>query len=277
MFVDRRRAPSRGAAGTYTELRAGLTSRAVVLRIALIAGFAALWLFCARLAEVDPIRLIEGLPRLVQWAARSWPPFLGDLDAFLLRAAETLAIAFVGTTIAAVAALPLSILVGRNVTPFPALGAVLRALIDALRGIDTVIFALLFVAAVGLGPFAGVLGMIVHTIGVLAKLNAEAIETIPTAPLDAAAMTGANQAKVVSLVILPSVMPTLTSHALYLFEANVRTSTVLGIVGAGGIGIEIKAAIDLLDFSKLLTLSVIVVVMVAAIDRASAALRRWLV
>jgi phosphonate transport system permease protein len=174
-------------------------------------------------------------------------------------------------------ALPLSIFIARNTTPSLALSLPVRLVVNAFRGVDTVVFALLFVAAVGLGPFAGVLGMIVHSMGVIAKLNSEAIETIPNAPLEAAAMTGANRTKVVSYALLPSVLPNLASVSLYLWEANVRTSTILGIVGAGGIGIEIKAAIDLLDFPKLLTLTVIVLIMVTAIDQFSAWLRRRLV
>jgi phosphonate transport system permease protein len=174
-------------------------------------------------------------------------------------------------------AFPLSIFIARNVTPSPYLAVPVRAVVNAFRGIDTVVFAILFVAAVGLGPFAGVLGMIVHSLGVIAKLNAEAIETIPPAPLEAATLSGANRTKIVTYAMLPSVLPSLASVSLYVWEANVRTSTILGIVGAGGIGIEIKAAIDLLDFQKLLTLSVIVLVMVTAIDQFSAWLRRRLV
>jgi len=157
------------------------------------------------------------------------------------------------------------------------LKGLIRWVVNAFRGIDTVVFALLFVAAVGLGPFAGVLGMIVHSMGVIAKLNAEAIETLPSAPLEAAALSGANRTKIVTYAMLPAVLPNLASVSLYVWEANVRTSTILGIVGAGGIGIEIKAAIDLLDFPKLFTLSVIVLIMVTAIDQFSAWLRRRLV
>ncbi|MGL5136318.1 MAG: PhnE/PtxC family ABC transporter permease, partial [Beijerinckiaceae bacterium] len=133
------------------------------------------------------------------------------------------------------------------------------------------------VAAVGLGPFAGVMGMVVHSIGVIAKLNAEAIETAPAAPLEAAQMAGGTRTKLVSYALLPSVLPNLASVSLYVWEANVRTSTILGIVGAGGIGIEIKAAIDLLDFQKLLTLSIIVLLMVTVIDQFSGWLRGKLV
>jgi len=117
----------------------------------------------------------------------------------------------------------------------------------------------------------------VHSMGVIAKLNAEAIETLPSAPLEAAALSGANRTKIVTYAMLPAVLPNLASVSLYVWEANVRTSTILGIVGAGGIGIEIKAAIDLLDFPKLFTLSVIVLIIVTAIDQFSAWLRRRLV
>ncbi|MCX7372124.1 MAG: phosphonate ABC transporter, permease protein PhnE [Alphaproteobacteria bacterium] len=240
----------------------------------LLLGFFAL---CVHLAQVDPRALIEGLPRLMNWAARAWPPLLLDIDAFALRGLETVAIATVGTAVATLLAFPLSVFIARNVTPSPVLSLPVRWVVNAFRGIDTIVFALLFVAAVGLGPFAGVLGMIVHSMGVIAKLNAEAIETLPPAPLEAAALSGANRTKIVTYAMLPAVMPNLASVSLYVWEANVRTSTILGIVGAGGIGIEIKAAIDLLDFPKLFTLSVIVLIMVTVIDQFSAWLRRRLV
>ncbi|MGL5116608.1 MAG: phosphonate ABC transporter, permease protein PhnE [Beijerinckiaceae bacterium] len=232
---------------------------------------------CFYLAEVSITALIKGLPRMATWAAKSWPPYLGDLDAFLLRAAETVAIATVGTLVATILAFPVSVLISRNITPSPLVAVPVRWLANAFRGIDTVVFAILFVAAVGLGPFAGVMGMVVHSIGVIAKLNAEAIETAPAAPLEAAQMAGGTRTKLVSYALLPSVLPNLASVSLYVWEANVRTSTILGIVGAGGIGIEIKAAIDLLDFQKLLTLSIIVLLMVTVIDQFSGWLRGKLV
>lgn len=271
------KAPWRNADGRYAEPGFDPFATSNLLRF-LAAGLVAL-VFGASvwLAEVDPVALIEGLPRLMAWGARAWPPFLEDIDAFALRGLETVAIAVVGTGVATVLAFPLSVLIARNVTPFPALALPIRWVVNGFRGIDTVVFALLFVAAVGLGPFAGVLGMVVHSIGVIAKLNAEAIETLPAAPLDAASLSGANRTKVVTYAMLPAVMPNLASISLYVWEANVRTSTILGIVGAGGIGIEIKAAIDLLDFQKLLTLSVIVLIMVTIIDQFSAWLRRRLV
>jgi phosphonate transport system permease protein len=268
--------PVRLPGGGYAEPRTSLMSpRSLGLAGGLLLG-GAFFALCVRLAEVDPVALMEGLPRLVAWAAWAWPPQLLDLDIFILRGLETVAIATVGTAVATLLAFPLSVMIARNIAPAPLLSLPIRWFVNACRGIDTVVFALLFVAAVGLGPFAGVLGMVVHSVGVIAKLNAEAMETVPSAPLEAAALSGANGTKIATYAMMPTVLPNLASISLYMWEANVRTSTILGIVGAGGIGIEIKAAIDLLDFPKLLTLSLIVLVMVTAIDQFSAWLRRKL-
>jgi phosphonate transport system permease protein len=277
MWDLKRSPPIRGENGIYVEPPVAITSAPMLMRIALALACALAFAVCLRLSEVNVTQLVNGLPRLMHWLAKSWPPYTQDLGTFWLRGAETVAIATVGTTFATLFAFPLSIFIARNMTPSLVLSLPVRWLVNAFRGVDTVVFALLFVAAVGLGPFAGVLGMILHSLGVIAKLNSEAIETIPNAPLEAATMTGASRTKVVSYALLPSVLPNLASISLYVWEANVRTSTILGIVGAGGIGIEIKAAIDLLDFPKLLTLTVIVLIMVTAIDQFSAWLRRRLV
>lgn len=271
------RVPVRIGPGVYGEPAIRWLSLAVMGRVVGLALIAAFIVLCFRLAEFDLSKLIAGLPRLAAWAAKGWPPQLNEVDVMLYRALETVAIATVGTLIATILAFPLSVLISRNVMPSSWIALPIRSLINAFRGVDTVVFAILFVAAVGLGPFAGVLGMIIHSIGVIAKLNSEAIETVPNAPLEAAAMTGATRTSIVTYALLPSVLPSLASVALYVWEANVRTSTILGIVGAGGIGIEIKAAIDLLDFQRLLTLTVIVLAMVTLIDQSSAWLRRRLV
>ena len=272
-FVDR---PTRAPDGGYREPPVNMMSRPFLHRAGVFALLVVFFAVCLRLSEVNLVALADGLPRMASWAARAWPPYIDDLDMMLYRAAETVAIATVATAVATVCAFPLGVLISRNISPSPLIAQPIRWLVNALRGIDTVVFAILFVAAVGLGPFAGVLGMMLHAIGVIAKLNSEAIETIPNAPLEAAAMSGANRAKIVSYAVLPSALPNLASISLYVWEANVRTSTILGIVGAGGIGIEIKAAIDLLDFQKLFTLTVIVLAMVTVIDQFSAWLRRRL-
>jgi phosphonate transport system permease protein len=230
-----------------------------------------------RLAQVDPGKLLTGLPKMGGWVLKAWPPATRDLEVLLLRAAETVAMAAIGTTIATVLALALCIFAARNLTPSPLLYYPARWLLNTLRGIDSFVFALLFVAAVGLGPFAGVLGVGLHTWGTMAKLFAEQIEAAEPGPLDAATLTGANRLKVVSYALLPDLMPGIASLTLFWWEFNVRASTVLGVVGAGGIGQELKNSMDLLDFPRLLTILLIILAMVTTIDQLSAWLRRRLV
>lgn len=128
----------------------------------------------------------------------------------------------------------------------------------------------------GLGPFAGVLGVALHSAGSIAKLWPEAIETIEPGPLEAVAMTGAGRLKIVFYALLPDVLPALLSTSLYIWEFNIRSSTVLGLVGAGGIGQDLKHAVDLLDFSSVATIILIILGMVTAVDQLSAWLRRRL-
>src|SRR5215831_15588205 len=200
-----------------------------VLTVLLLAAFySASW----QVARVDPPRLVAGLPKMASWAAKAWPPATEDLWVLLERTAETVAMAAIGTTVAALLALPLCVLAARNVTPSLALYYPARWFLNALRGVDSFVFALLFVAAVGLGPFAGVLGVGLHTWGTMAKLFAETIETVEPGPLEAAALTGAGRLTSIAYALVPDVLPVLLSTTLYLWEFNVRASTVLGVVGA---------------------------------------------
>lgn len=240
----------------------------------LLAAGAVFYAACLHFSQIDLGRLWTGLPRLGTWLARGWPPDFSDIGALLERAAETVAMATVGTTLGLVIAVPLCLLAARNVTPLPWLHYPARWLLNTLRGIDSFVFALIFVAAVGLGPFAGVLGVGLHVTGTFGKLWSEAIEAVEPGPLDAAAMSGAGRLKVILYALLPDVLPNLTSIALYLWEFNVRASTVLGIVGAGGIGQELKNSVDLLAFDRLFTILMIILAMVTAIDQLSAWLRR---
>lgn len=227
-------------------------------------------------ADIDPARLLAGLPRLAGWLATAWPPDLTDLPQLGERALETLAIATVGTTFAALLAAPLCLVAARPVIHGGPIYHLARAILDGLRAIDSFVFALLFVAAVGLGPFAGVLGIALHSAGSIAKLWSEHLETLEPGPMEAATMAGAGRVKVAVHTLLPDALPGLASIALYIWEFNVRASTVLGLVGAGGLGQELKNSIDLLDFPRVLTILVLILLLVVAIDRLSAALRRRL-
>jgi len=242
------------------------------------AGLAALvgLAVCLRLARVDPVELVQGLPTLGGWLVQAFPPDTDGLGVLLRRAAETVAIAVVGTTVAALLALPVAVLAARTTTPSGWVRVPVRLFLDGLRGVDAFVFALLFVAAVGLGPFAGVLGIALHTWGSMGKLFSESIEALPGGPVEAAELTGAGRVRTSVGTLLPDVLPGIASVGLYLLEFNIRASTVLGVVGAGGIGQELKNAVDLLAFPRLLTILVVVLLMVTAVDQLSARLRRAL-
>ena len=248
------------------------------LRFALLVGIGvAFYIVCLRVAEVSFTKLWEGLPRLAGWAARAWPPDLSEIGILSFRAAETVAMGTVGTSFGALLAIPLCLLAARNVTPSAWLSVPARGLLNALRGIDSFVFALIFVAAVGLGPFAGVLGVALHAAGSIAKLWSESIETSLPGPIEAVSMTGAGRLKVIRYALIPDVLPSLSSITLYMWEWSVRASTVLGVVGAGGIGQELKNSVDLLQFDRVSTILLLILAMVTAIDAVSAWLRRRLV
>jgi phosphonate transport system permease protein len=229
-----------------------------------------------QLAQVDPGRLVTGLPKLGHWLAQAWPPTLHELPIFLLRTGETVAIAFLGTLAAVLAAVPAAFLAARGISPLGSVRVPLRWVLNAFRGVDSFVFALIFVAAVGLGPFAGLLGVALHTWGSAAKLFSEQIETMPLETTEALEAGGAGRVVAFRYALLPELLPAWASQALYLFEFNVRASTVLGVVGAGGIGQELKASMDLLDFARLATIIAVILVAVTLIDTLSGWIRRRL-
>ena len=244
---------------------------------AAVLGVAIFYVVAGHLAEIDLGQLASGIPKLGRWLAQAWPLKLEELPLFLRRTAETVAMAAIGTTAATLLALPLAVLASRNITPVPALYYPVRWFLNALRGVDSFVFALLFVAAVGLGPFAGVLGIALHTWGSAAKFFADAIESANLGPFEAVRTTGAGRLTAIAYALLPDLLPVMLSTTLFWWEFNVRASTVLGVVGAGGIGQELKNSMDLLDFSRLFTIIAVILVVVTALDQLSGWLRRRLV
>jgi len=257
-------------------IRRGFSTRRVRFWIVVALVFA-FYVVSWNLADIDLGKLATGLPRLGHWIATAWPPKIDELPLFLYRTAETVAMAALGTTLATLLAIPMSVLAARNITPWPALYYPARWFLNALRGIDSFVFALLFVAAVGLGPFAGVLGIALHTWGSAAKLFADHIENAELGPFEAVRTTGAGHTTAILYALVPDVLPVLLSTTLFWWEFNVRASTVLGVVGAGGIGQELKNSMDLLDFARLFTIIAVILVVVTALDQLSGWLRRKLV
>ena len=224
----------------------------------------------------DPLRLIRGVPWLLDFLRRMVPPDLRVLPAAVAGAVTTIEIALLGTAVAAVLALPLGFVSARNVAALPIFHAA-RVALNFLRSVDTLVYALVFVAAVGLGPFPGVLAVIAYTTTSLAKLYSEAIEGIERGPVDAITATGATRLQVLRFGVLPQVLPLFLSYVLYRLETNIRAATVLGFVGAGGIGFYLQTYLRLIDYPAASTVLLVTVVMVMAVDVVSSRLRQRLV
>jgi phosphonate transport system permease protein len=226
--------------------------------------------------EVSLGRMIEGLPFMWDFLRRMIPPDLSVLGNALRGAMETIQIAVVGTAVAAVLALPMGFAAARNAAP-PWLFYWARSLLNAFRAVDTLVYALFFVAAVGLGPFPGVLAVMVYTATVLAKLYSEAIEAIEPGPVEAVRATGATTLQVLRWGVLPQLVPQFLSFTLYRFETNIRAAAVLGFVGAGGIGFYIQTYLRLLNYPAAATALLVLIGLVMIVDFASSRLRARLV
>ena len=224
----------------------------------------------------DPLRLARGVPWLLDFVRRMIPPDLRVLPAALKGALTTLEIALLGTAVAAVLALPLGFLSAKNVAA-PPLFLPVRVALNFLRSVDTLVWALLFVAAVGLGAFPGVLAVIAYTTTSLAKLYSETIEGIERGPVDAIVATGATRLQVLRYGVLPQVLPLFLSYVLYRLETNIRAATVLGFVGAGGIGFYLQTYLRMIDYPAASTVLLVTVAMVLVVDWVSSRLRARLV
>jgi phosphonate transport system permease protein len=253
-------------------------ARTRVLRWAIgIAALAYLvylhWLF-------DFGKLFTGLPRLwiILRLMVDWSHFASWDHAVLLQSMlETVAMAYLGTMMAALVAIPLGFAGARNVIPARIFHFLTRRLFDGLRGLDQLIWALVFVRAVGLGPIAGILAIFVAETGVLAKLFAEAIENAERGQIEGIRATGAGRIAVLRYGVLPQLLPVMISQALYQIESNSREATILGLVGAGGIGLRLSERIQINAWDQVAYVIVLILVTVAIIDFLSRTLRLRLI
>ena len=225
----------------------------------------------------SPISLAKGMPFMFDFVSRMFPPDISNLGRFLLKAVETLQMAIVGSTAGALIALPLSFLAARNIMPHRVVYQTVRSIFDICRGINEIVWGLIFVSMVGLGPFPGVLALAVHVTGALGRYFSESIETVDPEIIRAIISTGANKIQVVVRGIFPQVKPLFINYALYYLENNFRAATVLGLVGAGGIGMELLTSMRLFKNQEVLTILIIMVLIVTAIDRFSAFIRKKIV
>lgn len=224
-------------------------------------------------ADMRPLDLLKESGNMAQFAADFFPPDFRDWKMYLREIVITLQIALWGTVLAVVCAIPLGLLSSANITP-AWIHQPVRRLMDACRAINEVVFAMLFVVAVGLGPFAGVLALWVHTTGSLAKLFSEAVEAIDPQPVEGIRSTGANALEEIVFGVIPQVMPLWISYSLYRFEANVRSAAVVGMVGAGGIGVVLWDIIRSFQYAETCAVLIILVLTVTAVDLVSARIRR---
>jgi phosphonate transport system permease protein len=239
---------------------------------------AALALFAFGIVQLDiPLhRLADGMLRLGGFLWLMIPPDAGSWAqslTYLHALGETLSIAFLGTLGGAVLALPVSLLAARNVVANRIIHFFARRSLDAIRGVDTLIWALIWVGVVGLGPFAGILAVICSDFGSFGKLFSEAIEAADKKPVEGIQSAGGNHFHGIRFGLLPQVVPILLSQVLYYFESNTRSATIIGIVGAGGIGLQLAEQIRVLEWQRVSFLILLILVTVSAIDWISSKLR----
>ena len=224
-------------------------------------------------AEIRPLDLFRDSTNMVTYAKEFFPPDFRDLDIYLKEMITTLHIAVWGTVLAIICAVPFGLLSSSNIVPIWVYQPVRRAM-DACRAINEMVFAMLFIVAVGLGPFAGVMALWIHTTGTLAKLVSEAVEAIDPRPVEGVRATGAMAIEEIVYGVLPQVMPLWISYSLYRFESNVRSASVVGMVGAGGIGVVLYEVIRGFQYAQTCAVLLIIILFVTSIDLLSSVIRK---
>jgi phosphonate transport system permease protein len=255
----------------------GVFERPLSARLAtplmLLAAFG-IFLFGLDHLGFSPARMLSGLHQLGWITLMMIPPDPGSsLPLYLTALGETLSIALLGTTLAAVFALPVSLLAAKNIVRSNIFRFPVRRFLDSIRGVDTLIWALVWINVVGLGPFAGVLAIAVSDFGAFGKLFSEAIEAADKKQVEGIRASGGNALHEIRFGLMTQVLPVIAGQVLYFIESNTRSATIIGIVGAGGIGLQLAEQIRVLEWQKVSFLILMILVAVAAIDWISTKLR----
>ncbi len=244
--------------------------------LSIFGGGAALYVASFFLLDMSLSHLIGGFWRLTDIVGLMVPPTPGSWSRFYLYVGaigQTLSIAFLGTLMAALLAVPMGFLAARNVVANRIVHLLARRSLDTIRSIDTLIWALIWINVVGLGPFAGVLAIMCSDFGAFGKLMSEAIETASHKPVEGILAAGGSRFSAIRFGVVPQVLPVFASQVLYYFESNTRSATIIGIVGAGGIGLQLSELIRVLEWQQAAFVILMVLVTVAAIDQVSQLLR----
>lgn len=228
-------------------------------------------------ARVDPGHIVGGSGRLADFLADAFPPDLTRLDRILKALLVTFEMALLGCLIGCVLSLPVAVAAARNLSPHPVVYGLARGFISICRTIPDLVWGLIFVVVVGLGPEAGVLALAVDTMGFAARFFAEAIEEVDEGPLEALRSTGAPAHLVVAAGVIPAVTPSFIATSMFSLEQATRSSVVLGLVGAGGIGIELSVSMSLLRYDEAMTIILAIFVVVLCVERLSSLLRKRII
>lgn len=212
-------------------------------------------------------KLAKAPPSMADFLSRAWPPSTDNLSRLSWKMLETMQIAIAGAAAGIVLSLPIALLAARKLVVGRWVNGAVRIFLGFLRAVPDIAWALVFVVAVGLGPFAGMLAIMVDTIGFCGRFFADDMESVDQGPAEALTATGAKRLDVVACSVIPAAMPAFVSTSLYALEKAVRSSTILGLVGAGGIGIELKVGFDLFDYPTAMTVILMIAVVVIAVEQ----------
>ncbi len=238
-----------------------------------IAALIAAVLACSWVTGLlDGDRMAQGLPAIGVMLSEMVPPDFRRWEYWVGPMFDTLAMSVAGTALAVLFSVPLAFLAARNTTPGPVVYHIARTILNALRAIPELIMGIVFVAAVGFGMLPGVLALGLHSVGMVGKFFAEAIEHAHPAPVEATEAAGASSMQVISHGVLPQVLPQFADVTMYRWEYNFRASTVMGMVGAGGIGTELVGSLRLIDYPQVAAILILILVAVTGVD----ALSNWL-
>ena len=253
--------------------RIAVSSTRTLASIGIAVALAVVFIQACVIVQARPQDLVTGVHGMADIINRSLPPDFSQFAPSLMPALETVDLAIFGTVFGVILAFPLAILAAHNTTPSRPLYIGARTLIGVCRAVPDLVWALLFVTAVGLGPFPGALALAVHSVGMLGRLFAEVIEDMDMGPVEALSLTGASRMQVFTHAVIPGVLPSLLGISLFRFDENLRSSLVLGFVGAGGIGFYLLTAMNLFQYQTVSFLLVLTFVLVVGAERLSVFLR----
>ncbi|MDR9468909.1 phosphonate ABC transporter, permease protein PhnE [Marinospirillum sp.] len=240
----------------------------------ILLGFASFFIQGLMAADLSLERLAKGVVNLVTFLSLSIPPDWGDMDVVAWAMLETLNMAIVGVTFGVLLSIPFALLASSNTAPHPLVRSIARLMIATMRTIPDLIWALIFVVAVGLGPLAGILAIILDTIGFAARFFSERIEEVKPGPSQALTASGAGRISVIFGAILPETLASMSATSLYSVEKAIRSAVTLGLVGAGGIGVELSTAMRLFQYDKALAIILVILIAVIGFEHLSNAIRK---